>query len=355
MASTPIKRSEPIRAGRLSSPPPAESSFYRHYLHSSPLLSRVTDLAEKAKAINPRLNLDRFFDAAGVCLYAHRDQTRKISGEPFAVHPIDSAEKEVELFKVGDEEELIAALLHDTIEDTAIDLHFIRQRFGPDVARLVDGMTKITQLEKDHYINEHNIDKFIFALAADIRLLRLKTVDRISNLEDADRLPEENRKRNCREALDFYVPLLWLCGQMKPARFLSDIALKKLDPAHYAEIKKRIEMSLADNRVEIKWLKAEIATRFREKITSGLPAELLATPEGSRYLEAKLNGLVIDAKPNTVYKVDQTAALRGTDVHVLSDILMLQIVVNSEEDCYRMTNIVHFAGDPDRPLLARLY
>ncbi|MFA6417616.1 MAG: HD domain-containing protein [Candidatus Margulisiibacteriota bacterium] len=345
MASTPIRPSGPHRTGRFSQPP-ADSSFYRQYLHASPLLSRVTDLAEKARAVNPRLDLDRFFEAAGVCLYAHRNQTRKISGDLYAVHPIGSAEKEVILFKVGDENELIAALLHDVVEDTAFDLLFVRQRFGPDVARLVDGMTKIEQLGKDHYINEHNIDKFIFAMAADIRLLRLKTVDRICNLEDADKLPRENRERNCREALDFYVPLLWLCGQMKPARHLSDLALRKLDPAHYAEVKKRIETVLWQNRNEIKQLKSEIAGRFQEKITNGLPAELLATPQGRRYLEAKIGGLKINAKPNSVYKADQTAALRGTEVRNLSDIMMLQIVVETEEDCYQMTNVVHSLGIP---------
>lgn len=334
-----------VKAGR-SYVVPAERNYYLACLKKSPLAPRVAALVGKARELNPKLDEARFLEAAGVCLYAHRDQTRKISGEPFAVHPIGLVEKEVELFKVGEADELIAGFLHDTVEDTEIDLSFIREKFGPAVARLVDGMTKIEQLEKDHYINEHNIDKFIFALAADIRTLRLKTVDRIANLEDADQLKPESRERNCREALDFYVPLLWLCGQMKPARHLSDLALRKLDPAHYAAVKKRIETVLWQNRDEIKQLKSEVTGRFKEKIANGLPAELLATPQGRRYLEAKIGGLKIHAKPNTVYKADQIAAMRGAEVRNLSDIMMLQIEVNSEEDCYQMANVVHSLGIP---------
>ncbi len=339
------------KAGKIVSVP-ADPGFYLKYLKASPFFPRIESLSSKINSLIPesgiafRFNEERFFEAAGLCVYAHRDQRRKTSNLPYADHPITLVEREVGILHVTDPEELIAGLLHDIIEDTEFDLAFVLERFGPGVARLVDGMTKIEQFERDKSINAQNIDKFVAALSSDIRVLRLKMVDRGVNLEDAEQMGDESRKRNCQEALDLYVPLGWLCGFGKAARHLADVALKKSRPERYLEVSESIKEMLERNEALLMDLRGEIARKFNEAVTQELPPEIINTMEGRSYLERKKAGLQVLAKPRTVYEVDQIATMRRTDAHQLSDIVMMQVMVDSEKDCYLMAEIIHSQGTP---------
>jgi (p)ppGpp synthase/HD superfamily hydrolase len=154
-------------------------------------------------------------------------------------------------------------------------------------------MTKIEQFERDKSINTQNIDKFVTALSTDIRVLRLKMVDRGVNLEDAEQLSAESRERNCREALDLYVPLGWLCGFGKAARHLSDIALKKISPERYLEVSKSIKEMLERDEALLIDLRIEIVRKFNEVVTQELPPEIINTMEGRSYLERKKAGLQV--------------------------------------------------------------
>jgi|GEM_PF-3046652 (p)ppGpp synthase/HD superfamily hydrolase len=312
---------------------PAERQFYLNYLFQSSFHPRIAVLADKIEALirergqSAGFDRLRFYEAAGLCLYAHRGVTRKNDpSKPFADHPITVAEREVEILHVCDSEELIAALLHDTVEDTEVDLAFISRRFGQTVANLVDGVTKIEQLGKDRIISEENINKFVKALRGDIRALRIKMVDRGVNLEDAEKLTPESRERNCSEALDFYVPLGVLCGLMKAARHLSDIALRKLNSERYAEIEQVIQKTIAANQEKLLTIKKQIERIFKGR-------------QKNRFIE-------VTAKPRTVFEVDQIAAMRRTEAHRLSDVAMMQVVVATEAECYEMVRLIHSLGSP---------
>ncbi|MDD5382359.1 MAG: HD domain-containing protein [Candidatus Margulisbacteria bacterium] len=329
---------------------PAERRFYIDYLFKSEFKGRIVDLADRIEALRrergtvARFDREKFYEAAGLAIYAHRDQTRKISGAPFVVHPIEVAEREVEILHITDGEELIAALLHDVVEDTDFSLQFIKKCFGSAVAKLVDGLTKIEQLEKGQMISEENIDKFVNALARDIRVLRIKMVDRGVNLEDADQLSEESRLRNSEEALDFYVPLGALCGLMKAARHLSDIAFRQSNPARYQQIKEAITGTSDHNHKLLDDLRVKIQKKYRRKLLQSTPPELRDNPAARRDIDSRQ--VEIFDKPRTVYEVEQISAMRGTDAHKLSDIVMMQVTVGSIGDCYTMAEIIHSLGIP---------
>jgi GTP pyrophosphokinase len=330
---------------------PADRQFYMNFLMQSQFHSRIATLADRIERLIQdrgaitRFDRKEFYEAAGLCVFAHKDAIREVSGIPYADHPTKLVEREVDLFHVTDKGELIAGLLHDVPEDTHFDLDFIKKRFGPEVANLVDGLTKIQQLEKDQPINEENIDKFVNALSRDIRTLRLKMSDRGINLEDIEERGEASRLKNCQEALDFYVPLGVLCGFMRATRHLSDIAFKKLYPERYREIEETIGKTVKKNQDLLDRLKKTIIRKYRKTLVRNFSIELLNSPQFRGYLSDKR--IEILTKPRTVYEVDQIATMRGTEVRDLSDIVMMQVTVDTEEDCYAMVGIIHSLGEPD--------
>jgi len=312
---------------------PADRQFYINFLMQSQFHSRIATLADRIEKLirergaTTRFDREEFYEAAGLCVYAHKDAIREVSGKPYADHPITLVEREVDLFYVTDKEELIAGLLHDVVEDTCFDVGFIKRKFGPAVANLVDGMTKIKQMEKDRLISEENIDKFVTAFSRDIRLLRIRTSDRGVNLEDIEERGEERRTRNCQEALDFYAPLGVLCGFMKAARHLSDIAFKKLNPQRYSEIEEVIARTMAENQPLLEQLKSQIEKEYRKLNKTGR--------------------IEILTKPRTAYEVDQISAMRGTEVRNLSDIVMMQIIVEGgKEECFSVAGLINSLGIP---------
>lgn len=331
---------------------PSERAFYLNKLMDSPFHARISTLADKVermiveKGNGTRFNRELFYEAAGLCIHAHEGQTRKISGLPFADHPISVTEREATILRVTDQNELIACLLHDTVEDGSVPLGAIRRRFGAETARLVDGMTKIKQLEQDRLISEENIDKFLIALSSDIRVLRMKMTDRGCNLEDAEKLPSESRERNCGEALNLYVPLGVLSGLMKASRHLADVAFRQLKPDRHSEIKGIIHGMVAANKPLLDGIKGKITAGFRGSFKDGIPKALLSDPYARRFIAERAAGLKILTKPRTVYEIDQIATLRKTDARSFSDIVMMQLIVPCERDCYTMVDIVHSLGKP---------
>jgi len=304
---------------------PADGSFYVRHLEQSHFHLRIATLVDrielkiKERGANIKFDRQKFYKAAGLCVFAHRDQKRKISRAPYADHPITLVERAVDLLHILDGEILIAGLLHDVVEDTVYDLGFIQRKFGPAIANLVDGATKIKQMGKNKLFDEGNIDKFVTALTKDIRVLLLKMVDRGINLEDIEYFSDASRERKCEEALDFYVPLGILCGFMKAGRHLADIAFKKLYPEEHREIQARIDKTIVANR--------QLLEELRARIQKNKNVEILT-------------------KPRTVYEVHQIATMRETDAHHLSDIVMMQITVGSVNDCYAMVGVIHSLGIP---------
>ncbi|MBU0502020.1 MAG: HD domain-containing protein, partial [Candidatus Margulisbacteria bacterium] len=313
--------------------------FYINVLMGSPYSSQIKGLANlvegKISERGLKIKFDKklFFAAAGMCIYGHRNQIRK-SGRLYAEHPILVVERLIELLHVCDPNELIAGFLHDLVEDTQHDYRSsknitvgdIEAIFGRDAARIVDGLTKLKQLGKNKWIDERNINKFVKALQQDVRVLRIKMVDRGCNLEDSEFTSRESRHRNATEALDLYVPLGVLAGFMKVARNLADVALKVLNLERYQEIQNYIA------RVASSSFSYEIA-RMKEAIEK-------------RALKKNLDGpITVLSKSRTAYELAQIAELRGEDSWQPHDVLMIQVITQSEADCYRMLGVIQDLGE----------
>ena len=172
-------------------------------------------------------------------LAAHAGQ-RRLSGEEYVNHPMEVAAilADLEL----DAETLAAALLHDTVEDTPLTSEAVEQEFGPEVARLVDGVTKLGRisLRSDQQQQAENIRKMMVAMAEDLRVVLIKLADRLHNMRTLDPLPEVKRRKISRETLDIYAPLAHRLGIGQIKWELEDLAFRNLEPDAYDDVAKRI-------------------------------------------------------------------------------------------------------------------
>jgi guanosine-3',5'-bis(diphosphate) 3'-pyrophosphohydrolase len=170
---------------------------------------------------------------------AHRGQHR-LSGEEYVNHPLEVAAILADLELDG--ETIAAALLHDTVEDTALTADEVEREFGPEVARLVDGVTKLGRiaLRSDQQQQAENIRKMMVAMAEDLRVVLIKLADRLHNMRTLDPLPEVKRRKISRETLDIYAPLAHRLGIGQIKWELEDLAFRNLEPDAYDDVVKRI-------------------------------------------------------------------------------------------------------------------
>ena len=192
-------------------------------------------LVEKIKEKNITCDFDLLEKAYGFALTAHGDQRRE-SGEPFIVHPIEVAIilAELEL----DCTSIIAALLHDIIEDTKCTYERIKEQFGEDVVSLVDGVTKLGQIQYSTKVEQQaeNFRKMFLAMAKDIRVIMIKLADRLHNMRTLSYMPAEKQLEKARESLEIYAPLAHRLGIFRIKWELDDISLRYIDPKGYYEL-----------------------------------------------------------------------------------------------------------------------
>lgn len=196
----------------------------------SPLLE---PLIRTLKVRHPKDDIGPIIRAFNVANYYHRDQFRK-SGDPYITHPVAVATILAELGLTG--ETLIAALLHDTVEDTDYALQQLEDDFGPDVALLVDGVTKLDRVEFGAAAEAETVRKMIIAMAKDVRVLMIKLADRLHNARTWRYVPPESSARKARETLDIYAALAHRLGLNTIKWELEDLSFAALRPKVYAEI-----------------------------------------------------------------------------------------------------------------------
>lgn len=265
----------------------------------------------------------RIMEAAKWALSLHSDQKRA-SGEPYIVHPVKVAELLVDLDM--DFEAIIAALLHDSIEDTHITATDVRQRFGKSVEALVDGVTKISILKAKNKSNQEaeTIRKMLFAMTKDIRVILIKLADKLHNMETLQYLPAGKAKAIANECLDIYAPLADRLGIQWMKAELEDLALKHLHPDAYAQIKNTVAQ------------KRQARSQYLARVIGDI--RRLARQEG------------YDIKASTrakhFYSIYQKMKRRKKDIGEIYDLLGLRIVCKSENDCYAMLGVVHKLWPP---------
>jgi GTP diphosphokinase / guanosine-3',5'-bis(diphosphate) 3'-diphosphatase len=252
------------------------------------------------------------------------DGQRRLSGEDYVNHPLEVAAilADLEL----DAETIAAALLHDTVEDTNLTAEEVQREFGPEVARLVEGVTKLGRisLRTDQQQQAENIRKMMVAMAEDLRVVLIKLADRLHNMRTLEPLAEPKRRKISRETLDIYAPLAHRLGIGQIKWELEDLAFRYLEPAAYDEVVGRINRNRADREALVSDLR-EILARELEKV--GIQAD-------------------ITGRPKHIYSVWQKMTKESKDFSEIYDLSAIRVMVESVRDCYGVLGVVHSLWKP---------
>jgi GTP pyrophosphokinase len=284
---------------------------------------RLQPLLKKVRTYNPKADLRSLEQAFAVAEQAHEGQTRK-SGEPYIEHPLAVAGILADLHL--DTVTLEAALLHDTVEDTAVTLERIEEEFGDEVARIVDGLTKLEKLpfRTREQAQAENVRKMIVAMAGDIRVLLIKLADRLHNMRTLAALPSHKQQRIATETLEIHAPLANRLGVQEVKWELEDLAFKTLHPGPYREIASLVE-TRRDER-----------TRLIEDLTATLRQKL-------KELGIKAD---VEGRPKHLYSIYEKMVIRGKEFEDIYDLVGIRILVESLRDTYGALGAVHALWTP---------
>lgn len=280
---------------------------------------RQYELVDRVLSYDPEADEALLNRAYVFSMHAHGSQKRA-SGDPYFSHPIEVAGILTDLHL--DDETIATAILHDTIEDTVATPAEILAKFGPNVARLVDGVTKLSKIEAQTESERaaENLRKFLLAMSDDIRVLLVKLADRLHNMRTLHHIARpEKRRRIARETMDIYAPLAERIGMYEFMKEMQTLAFQQLEPEAYESITRRLEA-----------LKVEGEDRIA-KIGSGL--KLLLSRGG---VEADISG-----REKHPYSIWKKMSERHVSFEQLSDIMAFRAIVDSEEECYRALGIIH--------------
>src|SRR5690242_19604724 len=282
-------------------------------------LMRQTELVDRVKAYDPDADEDLLNKAYVYAMKAHGKQFRA-SGDPYFAHPLEVAAILTDL-KL-DVATIVTALLHDTIEDTLATFDDFKATFGDEIAGLVDGVTKLSQLElfSERTKQAENFRKLMLAITNDIRVLLVKLADRLHNMRALHFFENpEKRGRIAQETLDIYAPLAGRIGMQNMREELEDLAFAELDPEARNSIVARLARLDAQSGDRI----GRIAEQIRKKLAeNGIEAGV--------YGRAK--------RPYSIWRKLKDKQL---NFEQLSDIFGFRVIVKSTEDCYRALGILH--------------
>src|SRR6188474_661909 len=226
-------------------------------------MMRQYDLVERVRSYNPDTDEDLLNRAYVYAMKAHGTQTRA-SGDPYFSHPLEVAAILTDL-KL-DDATIVAALLHDTIEDTEATRAEIDQIFGPEIGALVDGLTKLKKLDlvTREAKQAENLRKLLLAIAADVRVLLIKLADRLHNMRTLDFMPPEARRRTAEETIDIYAPLAGRMGMHEMREELENLAFQELNPDAYRVISERLAALEAKNVGLVTEIEQQLARKLAE-------------------------------------------------------------------------------------------
>jgi GTP diphosphokinase / guanosine-3',5'-bis(diphosphate) 3'-diphosphatase len=281
------------------------------------------DLLASIKRRDPDVDLGPIRTAVDFAIEAHGDQQRA-SGEPYVTHPIAAAQILAELDI--DPTAIEAALLHDVPEDTEYDLPDIEDRFGPEVAQLVDGVTKLSKFSTLSHEQQQaeNIRKMFLAMAEDIRVVLIKLADRLHNMRTLAALPIEKQQRIARQTLEIYAPLAERLGIWQVKWELEDLAFKVLEPERFRELAKLLDTRRKARETYIEKAIEELKPRLE---AAGIKADL-------------------QGRPKHIYSIWKKMQRKSAEFGEIYDVYAIRILVEDVRDCYAALGIVHALWRP---------
>ena len=253
----------------------------------------------------------------------HKDQKRK-SGEPYIIHPVNVAIILADLDM--DVETIVSALLHDVVEDTPATYDDIKEMFSEDVAKIVDGVTKLNKLnyKSSEAFQAENLRKMILAMNNDIRVIIVKLADRLHNLRTLEYMNEEKRKQKAQETIEIYAPLAGRLGIFKIKWELEDLSLRYLDQEGYYDLVEKINKKRSEREKEI------------NEIIKKISAEL-----DKQELHYDISG-----RPKNFYSIYKKMKGKSKSFESIYDLIAVRILVDTVKDCYAVLGIVHSMWKP---------
>ena len=292
-----------------------------------PILERYQALEDKIKAYNPSLDTKRLFDAFTYADNAHSSQLRK-DGSPYITHPLAVAEIVAELEL--DTDSIIAALLHDCIEDTGATHEEIAKLFGNTVADLVEGVTKLTRVQYTSKEEEQmeNLRKMLMAMAKDIRVILIKICDRLHNMRTMEYQTPRKQREKALETMEIYAPIAHRLGMQRIKWELEDTSLKYLDPIGYQEIAD--ELSARSSAHE------EFMASIQKKIQDRLAEEGIKC--------------TVYGRVKHIYSIYRKMYAQNKTLDEIFDLYAFRVIVDDTNECYNVLGCIH---DLFKPVLGR--
>lgn len=288
------------------------------------MIYTVDMLMDRIKSSEKQYDVEKIQSAYDFAEKAHRGQVRT-SGEPYITHPVAVAYTLLEMCM--DTDTICAALLHDVVEDTGVELDTLRRKFGEDVAVMVDGVTKIGRvpLNTKEEQEAENIRKILMAMSKDIRVIIIKLADRLHNMRTLACRPPEKQRKTSLETMSFYAPIAHRLGMYDVKEEMEDMALYYLDPYGYKEVQSLLnaKMEQAENFI------GTIKRRIGERITDIEPPP------------------IIEGRVKSVYSIYKKVYVKGKSFDEIYDIFAVRVIVQTIVECYNVLGVIH---DMFRPL-----
>jgi guanosine-3',5'-bis(diphosphate) 3'-pyrophosphohydrolase len=286
-----------------------------------PYADELSDILRTAKANHPKADLSVLERAFDVAELAHRGQLRK-SGEPYITHPL-AVTKILADLGIG-VTSLAAALLHDTVEDTPYTLEQLTKDFGPEVAMLVDGVTKLDKVKYGENAQAETVRKMVVAMSKDVRVLVIKLADRLHNARTWSFVAEDKARKKAQETLEIYAPLAHRLGISAIKSELEDISFAVLYPKVYEEIVNLVRQRSPKREEFIDQVIASIDSDMRENRIKGKVA----------------------GRPKQYYSIYQKMVLRGREFDDIYDLVGIRVTVQEVRDCYAILGAIHARWSP---------
>jgi GTP pyrophosphokinase len=318
-----VRTREPVGAGGTTTPPPVLDETLLTPTERRLLGDLLAIVEEHSEATAMPVDRERVLDAFLFACRHHADQRRK-SGEEFIVHPVGVAKICAGLRL--DTETLCAALLHDTVEDTTAELTEVREQFGEEVAKLVDGVTKldgITFTSRDEAQAE-NYRKMMVAMATDIRVILIKLADRLHNMRTIGALRKQKQIDKAKETLEIYAPIAHRLGIHAIKWELEDLAFASLHPRKYQEIKGLVNQQRDEREQYVARAGAALAADLEEL---GIAAE-------------------ISGRAKHFYSIYSKMTRKGREFNEIYDLTAMRVIVESVKDCYGAVGVIHSLWKP---------